>query len=126
MARVKPVEFIESISGKVAGKSSGYFYQSKQTGKIYFRERKEGYQANQSPRQKWNSAAFAYAHRELRKIESDEAMKQQMQLDYKTANYIAPNGKVYATAHAWKFNSLLFEYKQANPFIQDRETNTPI
>ena len=25
------------------------------------------------------------------------------------------DGKTYTTAHAWKFNSLLWEWKQANP-----------
>ena len=61
MARIVPAEHIFEIHGKLSGKSSGYFYLSKQTGKTYYREREEGYQKNQSPRQKWNSAAFAYA-----------------------------------------------------------------
>ena len=34
------------------------------------RSREENYQKNQSPRQKWNSAAFAYANRELAKLRS--------------------------------------------------------
>ena len=116
MAKITPVDYVQGISGKVSGKSSGYFYQSKQTGKTYYREREETYQANQSPRQKWNSAAFAYAHRELRKIEADPMQKEQMEKDYEQSNHRAPNGKSYTTAHAWKFNCLLHEYKQANPF----------
>ena len=117
MSHIVPTEHIAEIHGKLSGKSSGYFYQSKQTGKTYYREREEGYQANQSPRQKWNSAAFAYAHRELRQIESDPAQKEQLQLDYESAKHLAPNGKRYPTAHAWKFNCLIHEYKQAHPFV---------
>lgn len=116
MAKVVPAEYISEIHGKISGKSSGYFYQSKQTGKTYYREREETYQANQSPRQKWNSAAFAYAHKQLRQIESDPTQKEQMEKDYEQSNHCAPNGKSYTTAHAWKFNCLLHEHKQANPF----------
>ena len=118
MARIVPAEHISEIHGKLSGKSSGYFYLSKQTGKTYYREREEGYQKNQSPRQKWNSAAFAYAHKQLRAIESDETLTAQMNADYEAANHIAPNGKKYPTAHAWKFNCLIHEYKQANPLEQ--------
>ena len=32
------------------------------------------------------------------------------------ANGKAPNGKTYTTAHAWKFNSLLHEWKEAHPY----------
>ena len=32
------------------------------------------------------------------------------------ANHIASNGKTYSTLWAWKFNSLLYEYKQSHPF----------
>lgn len=116
MAKVVPAEYISEIHGKISSKSSGYFYLSKQTGKTYYREREETYQANQSPRQKWNSAAFAYAHKQLRKIESDPTQKEQMEKEYEQSKHLAPNGKSYTTAHAWKFNCLLHEYKQDNPF----------
>ena len=82
---------------------------------MYFRSREEGYQKNQSPRQKWNSAAFAYAHKQLHAIEANAELTAQMNADYEAANGKAPNGKTYTTAHAWKFNSLLWEWKQANP-----------
>ena len=88
---------------------------SKKTGKMYFRSREEGYQKNQSPRQKWNSAAFAYAHKQLHAIEANAELTAQMESDYEAAKGKAPNGKTYTTAHAWKFNSLLWEWKQANP-----------
>jgi len=49
-------------------------------------------------------------------IEADEKLMKQMQKEYEAARNKAPNGKTYTTAHAWKFNSLLLEWKQKNPF----------
>ncbi|MDD6641972.1 MAG: hypothetical protein PUE55_05205 [Bacteroidales bacterium] len=115
MALIETSDPINHISGKLSGNSSGYFYT--QNGKQFYRVREEGYQKNQSPRQKWNSAAFAYAHKQLHAIEANTELTAQMEADYKAANSKAPNGKTYTTAHAWKFNSLLWEWKQANPFI---------
>ena len=118
MAQVIPADFIHEQHGKMSSTSNGYFYMSKKTGKMYFRSREEGYQKNQSPRQKWNSAAFAYAHKQLRAIESDPKKTAEMNTDYEQAHHIAPNGKSYPTAHAWKFNSLLHEWKQSHPIAE--------
>jgi hypothetical protein len=107
MAVIETSDPINHISDKLSGNSSGYFYT--RNGKQFYRVREETYQANQSPRQKWNSAAFAYAHKQLRAIEVDTEQTAQMQAEYKAAKHIAPNGKSYSTAHAWKFNSLLYE-----------------
>lgn len=116
MAVVIPADFIHELHKKISSTSSGYFYMSKKTGKMYFRGREEGYQKNQSAQQKWNSAAFAYAHKELHAIEADEELTSKMNHEYKAARHKAPNGKVYTMAHAWKFNSLLWEWKKAHPF----------
>lgn len=116
MAQVIPADFIHELHGKMSSKSNGYFYMSKKTGKMYFRSGEEGYQKNQSPRQKWNSAAFAYAHKQLHAIESDIELTAQMNAEYNAAKGKAPNGITYTTAYAWKFNSLLYEWKTANPF----------
>ena len=116
MSQVIPSANIDEIHGKPYGRCIGYFYQSKKTGKTFYRERIEDYQKNQSPRQKWNSAAFAYAHKELHTIEANAELTAKMEADYKTAKHKAPNGKEYATAHAWKFNSLLWEWKQKHPY----------
>ena len=113
MAEITTENPVESIKGKLGGTSSGYFYM--RNGKQFYRTREENYQKNQSPRQKWNSAAFAYAHRELNKIEKDETLTQEMNAAYEAAKHLAPNGKFYLTAHALKFNCLIHEYKQANP-----------
>lgn len=114
MAKIRTSNPVESIQGKLGDTDSGYFYT--RNGKQFYRTREENYQQNQSPRQKWNSAAFAYAHKQLCAIESDASQTAQMNTDYAAANHLAPNGKSYLTAHAWKFNCLLYEYKQANPF----------
>ena len=118
MAVIETSDPINHISGKLSGNSSGYFYT--RNGKQFYRVREEGYQAKQSPRQKWNSAAFAYAHKQLHAIEADAELTEQMQKEYETARHKAPNGKSYSTAHAWKFNSLLYEWKQSNPFDKAR------
>ena len=115
MAEVIPADFIHELHGKMSSTSYGYFYMSKKTGKMYFRSREEGYQKNQSPRQKWNSAAFAYAHKQLHAIEPDTEQTAQLNADYEAAKGKAHNGKTYTTAHAWKFNSLLSEWKNAHP-----------
>ena len=117
MAKIGTSNPVESIKGKLGGTDSGYFYM--RNGKQFYRTREENYQKNQSPRQKWNSAAFAYAHKQLRAIDSLIA---QMNADYETAKHVATNGKKYTTAHAWKFNCLLHEYKQANLFEQQTQS----
>ena len=114
MAVIETSDPINNISGKLSGSSSGYFYH--RNGKQFYRTREENYQANQSPRQKWNSAAFAYAHKQLQAIEADAGLTEQMVKEYETARRKAPNGKSYSTAHAWKFNTLLYEWKLSNPF----------
>lgn len=65
---------------------------------------------------KWNSAAFAYAHKQLHAIETNPELTAQMEAAFEAAQGKAPNGKTYTTAHAWKFNSLLWEWKQEHPF----------
>jgi hypothetical protein len=77
--------------------------------------RNENYQQNQSPRQKWNSAAFKYANAQLKLLTSPEA-KAQLEADFEAAKHIASNGKTYTTVRAWKFNSLIHDYKQAHPY----------
>lgn len=114
MAVVDTSDPINHISGKLSGNSSGYFYT--RNGKQFFRVREEGYQAKQSPRQKWNSAAFAYAHKQLHAIEANTELTAQMEAAFEAAKGKAPNCKIYTIAHAWKFNSLLWEWKQENPF----------
>ena len=105
---------IDIIRGKLKKSDAGYFYV--RNGKQFYRTREEGYQKNQSPRQKWNSDAFKYAHGQLHQLMSDPASVAQLKAEYEAANHVASNGKSYTTLRAWKFNSLLHEYKQSHPF----------
>lgn len=115
MSKVKTSSGIEQIHGKTNGRDSGYFYM--RNGKQFYRSREENYQQNQSPRQKWNSAAFKYANSQLKLLTSPEAQTQ-LAADFEAANHIASNGKKYTTVRAWKFNSLIHDYKLAHPFQQ--------
>ena len=114
MAKIGTANPVESVQGKLTSKDSSYFYTW--NGKQFYRASEENYQQNQSPRPKWNSAAFTYAHKQFRAIELDVSQTAQMNAAYEAAKHLAPNSKSYPTAHAWKFNCLIHEYKQANPF----------
>jgi uncharacterized protein YhdP len=113
MSEIKTSSGIEQVHGKTNGRDSGYFYM--RNGKQFYRTRDETYQKDQSPRQKWNSAAFKHANSQLKLLATPEA-KAQMLADFEAARHIASNGKTYSTARAWKFNSLIHEYKQTHPF----------
>ena len=113
MSEIKTSSGIDEIRGKTNGRDSGYFYM--RNGKQLYRTRKESYQQNQSPRQKWNSAAFKYANSQLKLLTTPEA-KAQLAADFEAANHIASNGKIYTTSRAWKFNSLIHDFKQMHPF----------
>lgn len=114
MAEIKTSELVEEIHGKIKKQDTGY--STVRHGKQFFIGREEGYQKNQSPRQKWNSAAFAYAHQQLRLIESDPTTLAQMNAEWEAANHLDAQGRLQQTAHGWKFNMLITEYKSTHPF----------
>ena len=114
MSEVIPSSGIDGIRGKFKKSDAGYFYI--RNGKQFYRDREETYQKNQSPRQQWNSAAFKYAHHQLHELLASPESEAQLKADYEAANHIASNGKSYTTLRAWKFNSLLYDYKQSHPF----------
>ena len=115
MARIIASSGIEQIHGKTYNRDRGYYYT--RNGRQFYRERDEDYQKNQSPRQKWNSAAFKYANSQLKLLTSPEA-KAQLEADFEAAHHVASNGKTYTTVRAWKYNSLIHEYKQSHSFEQ--------
>ena len=115
MSRIIASSGIEEIHGKTYNRDRGYFYM--RNGRQFYRERDEDYQKNQSPRQKWNSAAFKYSNSQLKLLTSPEA-KAQLAADFEAAKHIASNGKTYTIVRAWKYNSLIYEYKQSHPFEQ--------
>ena len=105
---------IDIIRGKFKKTDAGYFYI--RNGKQFYRDREETYQKNQSPRQKWNSAAFKFAHQQLHELLAAPESVAQLNAEYEAAGHVASNGKSYTTLRAWKFNSLLHDYKQSHPF----------
>ena len=114
MSKVNTSSAINEISGKTNRKDSGYFYM--RNGRQFYRTREETYQQNQSPKQKYNSAAFAYANAQMAQHYGTPEGKIRLKAEFEAARHISPNGKKYGTAWKWKFNSLQFEYKQTHPF----------
>lgn len=86
-------------------------------GKQFFRTREETYQKNQSPKQKYNSEAFAYANAYMAQHYGTPETKAQLKAEFEASNHIGSNGKTYGTPWSWKFNSLLYNYKQLHPFV---------
>ena len=115
MSRIIASSGIDQIHGKTYNRDRGYSYM--RNGRQFYRERDEDYQKNQSPRQKWNSAAFKYANSQLKLLTSPEA-KAQLEADFEAAKHVASNGKTYTTVRSLKYNSLIHEYKQSHPFEQ--------
>ena len=116
MAEIDTSSAINQIHGKANGKDSGYFYM--RNGKQFYRTREETYQRNQSPKQKHNSAAFAYANAQMAQNYGTPEGKAQLKAEFEAAHHIGFNGKTYTTPWAWKFNSLQFEYRQTHPFAE--------
>ncbi len=115
MSRIIASSGIDQIHGKTYNRDRGYSYM--RNGRQFYRERDEEYQKYQSPRQKWNSAAFKYANSQLKLLTSPEA-KAQLEADFEAAKHVASNGKTYTNVRSWKYNSLIHEYKQSHPFEQ--------
>ena len=114
MSKIETSSAINQIHGKTNSKDSGYFYM--RNGKQFYRSREETYQKNQSSKQKYNSAAFAYANQQLALLKANPESEAQLKAEYEASHHCASNGKTYGTPWSWKFNSLLYEYKQSNPF----------
>lgn len=118
MANVKPSAPVQNISGKLHHSDHGYFYVDHR-GHQFYRHREETYQKNQSPRQLWNSAAFAYAHHQLPILTSTPEGLQAIEQEYHAADKMNPAGtKRYDTATGWKFAALQLEWKTAHPYDQ--------
>lgn len=115
MAEIETTSAIDIVRGKFKKADKGYFYI--RNGKQFYRDREETYQKNQSPKQKYNSEVFAHANRQLALLKSSPESEAQLNAEFEAAKHIASNGKTYTTVWAWKFNSLLYEYKQSHPFV---------
>ena len=114
MAEIETSSGIDEVRGKFKKADKGYFYI--RNGKQFYRDREEDYQKNQSPKQKYNSAVFAYANEYMAEHYGTPEGKIRLAAEYEAAQHIGSNGKTYTTAWGWKFNSLQFEYRQCHPF----------
>ena len=114
MAEIDPTSAIDMIHGKLKKSDPGYFYV--RNGKQFYRTREETYQKNQSPKQKHNSAVFAYANAQMAQHSGTPEGKLQLKAEYEAAHHIGSNGKTYGTPWSWKFNSLQFDDRHSHPF----------
>lgn len=83
MAEIETILSIDNVHGKLKKSDKGYFYV--RNGKQFYRDREETYQKKQSPRQKWNSEAFAYANRQLALLKSSPESEQLLRQEYEAS-----------------------------------------
>ena len=76
MADIETTSAIDIVHGKFKKADKGYFYV--RNGKQFYRDREETYQKNQSPKQKYNSEAFAYANRQLALLKASPESEAQL------------------------------------------------
>ena len=112
MSTLKLRDPYASMSGKNSKREAGYAYY--RDGKQYYRNREENYQQKRSPKQKWNTSAFAYAHAQMLIIRKDEEKQKAMIQAWKDAQKML-NGKQYIEAGSWQFAVFVQEWKTAHP-----------
>ena len=117
MAKLFTSEPTQEIHGKMSSKDEVYYY-TNAAGKQFARKRIEDYQQHRTPKQRWNSLAFAYAHQQMAIAFADQASTQQVIADWKDAYKLAPNGQICETARGWKFAMLQQEWRMEHPYEQ--------
>ena len=70
--------------GKTSKNSRGYYYEGPRGQQLY-RDRPETYQQKRSPKQRWNSLAFTYAHQQIRQIWSNQQQIDQVTQEWQAA-----------------------------------------
>ena len=91
--------------GKTSKNSGGYYYEGPRGQQLY-RDRPETYQQKRSPKQRWNSLAFTYAHQQIRQIWSNQQQIDQVTQEWQAAMRIGPSNQTYPDAKGWKFAML--------------------
>lgn len=117
MAQAENVSPVAKVHGKTKKESPGYYYVDK-AGNQFYRDRVEGYQRNQSPRQKWNSLAFGAAHKQIRELWNTDERIAQVTEEWNAAMRIGANNCPYSDPKNWKFAMLQHEWKVEHPFEQ--------
>ena len=115
MSKVQNDSPVVLMHGKSTKTSRGYYYEGVRGQQLY-REREETYQKKQSPRQKWNSLAFSFAHKQIRILWSTQEQINQVTQEWQAAMKIGPNNRPYPDAKGWKFAMLQVEWKVNNPY----------
>ena len=116
MAKAKPAEHIKSIHGKVDKNSNGYYYTNKKGNRQYYRNRDESYNKHHSPLQQWNSAAFAFAAKEWKRLRSLENGDALLQEQFNASDKRDFHGRKVETPRAWKYSFLQAQWKNEHPF----------
>ena len=106
---------IQIRHGKTSKNSGGYFYEGPRGQQLY-RDRPETYQQKRSPKQRWNSLSFSYAHKQIRQLWSTQEQIDQVTQEWQATMKIGPNNRPYPDAKGWKFAMLQVEWKLNNPF----------
>ena len=101
--------------GKTSKNSGGYYYEGPRGQQLY-RDRPETYQQKRSPKQRWNSIAFTYAHQQIRQIWSNQQQIDQVTQEWQAAMRIGPSNQTYPDAKGWKFAMLQVDWKAEHPF----------
>ena len=101
--------------GKEGKFSRGYYYEGP-NGQQFYRTRREDYQQQQSPKQKWNSLSFAAAQKQLTPLWNNPEHAALIVQEWKDAMRIGPNNRSYPTAKGWKLAMLQKQWRLDNPF----------
>ncbi|MBR1515288.1 MAG: hypothetical protein IJ621_00875 [Paludibacteraceae bacterium] len=117
MAKVENELPVHLMHGKPQKKSKGYYYVTPD-GKQKYRTRKENYQQKRSPKQKWHTAAFVFAHQQMAQLWLDETARLQIEAEWKQAMHYTPDGHYYPEPKGWRFAILVQQWKNEHPYEQ--------
>ena len=117
MAQVENELPVHLMHGKPQRKSKGYYYVTAD-GKQKYRTRREDYQQNRSPKQKWHTAAFVWAHQQINTRWKDKRERKRVEAEWKQAMHYMPDGRYYPEPKGWWFALLVQQWKDEHPYEQ--------
>ncbi len=115
MAHVENELPVHLMHGKPERNSKGYYYVTPD-GRQKYRTRNEDYQQNRSPKQKWHTASFVWAHQQIGVLWQDPQARAQIEADWKQAMRRTPDGRFYPDPKGWRFALLQQQWKTEHPF----------
>jgi len=117
MAHVENELPVRLLHGKPERKSKGYYYVTPD-GRQKYRTRNENYQQNRSPKQKWHTASFVWAHQQIGLLWQDPQACAQIEADWKQAMRRTPDGRFYPDPKGWRFALFQQQWKEEHPYEQ--------